>query len=131
MADGPGQPPVVAESAQTHAPPDPRAEAIASAQAHAEELRQRRQGQPPHALARSVRHVAPHAHGPAGGARGRACQVQHDIMNEGNDVPQFARAGQNIIAAAMLLHSVPEPVDPQERTVYWNHQVLVEVAAVQ
>ena len=38
MADGPGQPPVVAESAQTHTPSDPRAEALASAQAHVEEL---------------------------------------------------------------------------------------------
>ena len=47
MADGPAQPPVVAESAQTHTPPDTRAEALTSAQAHAEELRQRRQNPPP------------------------------------------------------------------------------------
>ena len=67
MAGGPAQPPVVAESAQTHTPPDTRAEALASAQAHAEELRQRCQNLPP-ALARSLRHVAPHAHGPAGDA---------------------------------------------------------------
>jgi len=112
MADAPGQPPVVAESAQTHTPPNPRAEALASAQAHAEELRQRRQNQPPPAPAKSVRHVAPHARGPTGGARGRARQVQHDIVNEGNDVPQFARAGQNIAATAMLLRGVPKPVDP-------------------
>ena len=38
MADAPGQPPVVVESAQSHTPPDPRAGALASAQAHAEEL---------------------------------------------------------------------------------------------
>ena len=31
MADAPGQPPVVAESAQTHTPPDPRAGALAFA----------------------------------------------------------------------------------------------------
>ena len=43
MADAPGQPPVVVESTQTHNPPDPRAGALASMQAHAEELRQRRQ----------------------------------------------------------------------------------------
>ena len=47
MADGPAQPPVVAESAQTHTPPDTRAEALMFAQAHAEELRQRRQDPPP------------------------------------------------------------------------------------
>ena len=41
MADALGQPPVVAESAQTHTPPDPRAGALAFAQVHAEELRQR------------------------------------------------------------------------------------------
>ena len=52
-------------------------------------------------------------------------------MNEGNSLPQFARASQNIAAAAMLLRGVPEPVDPQERAVYWNLRVLVEAAAVQ
>ena len=92
---------------------------------------EQRQSQPPPALARSVRHVAPHAHGPAGGARGRARQVQHDIMNEGNDLPHFTRAGQNIAAAAMLLCGVPEPIDPQERAVYRNLWVLVEATTVQ
>ena len=38
MADALGQPPVVVESTQTHTPLDPRAEALTSAQAHAEEL---------------------------------------------------------------------------------------------
>ena len=38
MADAPGQPPVVVESVQTHTPPDPHAGALASTQAHAEEL---------------------------------------------------------------------------------------------
>ena len=51
MADALGQPPVVVESAQTHIPLDPRAEALVSAQAHVEELRQRRQNQPPPAPA--------------------------------------------------------------------------------
>ena len=52
-------------------------------------------------------------------------------MSEGNDVPQFARANQNIAATAMLLCGVSEPVDPQERAVYRNLGVLVEAAAVQ
>ena len=43
MVDAPGQPPVVVESLQTHTPPDSRAGALALAQEHAEELRQRRQ----------------------------------------------------------------------------------------
>ena len=42
MADAPGQPSVVAESLQTHTPLDPCAEALACAQEHSEELRQRR-----------------------------------------------------------------------------------------
>ena len=127
MADAPGQPPVAVESVQTHTPPDPRTGALASTKAHAEELRQQRQNQPPPAPARSVQHVAPHAHGLAGGARGHTRQVQHDIMNEGNDLPQFTQASQNIAAATMLLCGVPEPVDPQERAVYRNLRALVEV----
>ena len=39
MVDSPGQPPVVAESLQTHTPLDPRAKALARAQKHGEELR--------------------------------------------------------------------------------------------
>ena len=122
---------MVVESAQTHTPPNPRAEALASVQAHTEELRQRQQNQPPPAPTQSVWHTKPYAHGPMGDARGRARQVQHDIVNEGNDVPQFARAGKNIAAAAMLLCGVPEPIDPQERAVCRNLRVLVEAATVQ
>ena len=73
----------------------------------------------------------PHAHDPAGGAWGHARQVQHDIMNEGNDRPQFARASQNITVVAMLLCGIPEPVDPQERAVYQNLRALVEATAIQ
>ena len=54
MADASGQPPVVAESLQTHTPLDPRAEVLACAKEHGEELRQRRQNQPPPAPARSA-----------------------------------------------------------------------------
>jgi len=49
----------------------------------------------------------------------------------GNDPPQFARAGQNIAAAAMLLRGLLEPVDPQEQMVHRNLRALVETAAVQ
>ena len=91
-----------------------------SAQAHTEELRQQRQNQPSSTPVPSVQHIAPHALGLVGGAHSCARQVQHDIVSEGNDVPQFARASQNIAAAAMLLRGVPEPIDPQERAVYQN-----------
>ena len=45
-------------------------------------------------------------------ARGRSRQVQRNIMDGGNDPPQFARAGQNIAVAAMLLRGIPEPDNP-------------------
>ena len=114
MADAPGQPPVVVESLQTHTPSDPHADALACAQAHGEELRQRWQNQPPLVSARSAQHVAPHACDSASGARGHARQVQRNIIDRGNDPPQFDRAGQNIAAAAVLLCGLPEPIDPQE-----------------
>ena len=68
MTNALGQPPVVAESVQTHTPPDPRAGALALAQEHTEELRQRRQNQSPPAPACSVQHVVPHVSDPASGA---------------------------------------------------------------
>ena len=75
MADAPGQPPVVVESTQTHTPLDPRAGAHVLAQEHCEELRQRRQNQPPPASARLAHHDVPHARNPVSGSWGRACQV--------------------------------------------------------
>ena len=112
MADAPGQPPVVTESLQTHTPLDPHAGTLALTQEHGEELRQRRQNQPPPAPARSAHHTAPRAHKPASGARGRARQVQRNIMDRGKDPPQFAQASQNIAATAMLLRGLPELNDP-------------------
>lgn len=52
-------------------------------------------------------------------------------MDGGNDPPQFARVGQNITVAAMLLRGLPEPDNPQEQAIYWNIQALVETIAVQ
>ena len=68
MADTLGQPPVVVESLQTHTPLDPRAKALAHAQEHGEELRQRRQSQPPPTLACSTQHAVPRARKPASDA---------------------------------------------------------------
>ena len=72
MADASRQPSVVAESLQTHTPLDPRTDALACAQKHGEELRQRRQNQPPPAPACSVHDATPHACNLASGAQGRA-----------------------------------------------------------
>ena len=46
MADASGQPSVVAESVQTHTPPDPHVGALALTRGHTEELRQQWQNQP-------------------------------------------------------------------------------------
>ena len=73
----------------------------------------------------------PRVREPASGARGCARQVQHNILDGGIDPSQFARAGQNIAAAAMLLRGLPEPADPQEQAIHWNLRVLVETAAIQ
>ena len=43
MVDAPGQPPVEAESLQTHTPLDPHEGALELTQEHVEELQQRRQ----------------------------------------------------------------------------------------
>ena len=55
MANAPGQPPVVAESLQTHTPLDPSAEALARAWGHSEELRRRCRASP--RLRRSARRI--------------------------------------------------------------------------
>ena len=87
MADALGQPPVEAKSLQTHTPPDPHAGTLVLTQEHGEELRQRRQNQPPPTRARSAHHTVPRVHNPASDARGHARQVQRNIMDGGNDPP--------------------------------------------
>ena len=52
-------------------------------------------------------------------------------MDKENDPPWFARANQNIAAAAMLLCGLLEPNDPQEQAIHWNLQALVETVVVQ
>ena len=75
----------------------------------------------------SAQYDVPCARNLASGPR----QVQRNIMHRGNDPPQFARANQNITAAAMLLRGLPEPNNPQEQVVHWNLRALVETAAAQ
>ena len=112
MADALGHSPAEAESSQTHTSPDSRMETLELTQERGEGLRQQCLHQPPTAPARSAHHVAPRARRPASGAWGHARQVQHNTMDRGTNPPQFARAGQNIATAAMLLRGLPEPNDP-------------------
>ena len=51
-------------------------------------------------------------------------------MDRGNDPPKFARANQNIAAAAMLLRGLSEPNDPHEQAIHQNLRALVETAAI-
>ena len=78
-----------------------------------------------------MQHATPHVCNPASGTQGHARQVQCNILDEGNNPPQFARAGQNIAAAAMLLRGLPELADPQEQAIHQNLRALVETTAVQ
>jgi hypothetical protein len=51
-----------------------------------------------------------------GGARERARDVNHRIIEDWvGEPPVFNRASQNIVAAAMLLHNMPEPSTPEAR----------------
>jgi tyrosyl-tRNA synthetase len=55
-----------------------------------------------------------HAHG--GRARERARDVNHHINEDrAVDPSVFARASQNVAAAAMLLRNMPEPSNPDAR----------------
>jgi tyrosyl-tRNA synthetase len=57
---------------------------------------------------------AAHAHG--GGARERARDVSHRIIEDRAVEPLvFGRASQNVVAAAMLLRNMPEPSNPEPR----------------
>ena len=85
MVDSSGQPPVVTESLQTHAPPDPQVETPELTREHGEELRQQRLIEPPTAPVRSAHHTVLRAHKPASSARGHARRVQCNTMDRGND----------------------------------------------
>ena len=67
---------------------------------------------------------------PASGAQGQAHEVQHNILDGGDDPPRFAWVGQNIPAAAMLLRGLPEHADLQEQAIHQNLRALVETTTV-
>ena len=73
----------------------------------------------------------PHAHRLANNARGHVRQPQRNIPVRGTNPPQFARASQNVAAAAMLLRDLPEPNDPRGRAIHQNLRALLETTAVQ
>jgi len=64
----------------------------------------------------------------------RAREVHRQIVG-GMELEQpingFPRAGQNVVAATMLLHNMPEPSNSQARRIRDEVQTLLQVAAVQ
>jgi hypothetical protein len=52
-------------------------------------------------------------------------------VEDGDNLPQFARASQNIAAAAALLQRLPELATPEERKTQWEIRDLLECAAEQ
>jgi len=73
------------------------------------------------------------AHGDGGEARRRARDVNHRITeDEGGDDPLvFSTASQNVMAAAILLRAMPEPLTPEGRRVRQGLRGLLEQAVVQ
>jgi len=69
-----------------------------------------------------------------GGARGRAREIHRQIVGYGEPeqpVSRFPQAGQNIVAATMLLRNMLEPSNSQARRIRDEVQTLLQVAAVQ
>ena len=73
-----------------------------------------------------------HPHG--GGARRRAREVHRQIVGDAKPeqpISRFPRAGQNVVAATMLLCNMPEPSNLKARQIRDEVQTLLQVAAVQ
>jgi hypothetical protein len=68
----------------------------------------------------------------AGGARHRARDVQHRIVDDARAglPPAFSGAGQNLAAAAMLLRTMPEPSTTEGRRIQGELEGLQEDAVV-
>jgi len=71
---------------------------------------------------------------PGGSVRRWAREVHRQIVGDGElEQPAscFPRAGQNVMAATMLLRNMPEPSNSQARRIRDKVQTLLKVAAVQ
>ena len=71
-------------------------------------------------------------HGDGRAARRRAHDVNHRINNDigGEQPPIFNRTSQNVMAAVMLLRTMPEPSTSGGRRVHGELQDLLKTAAV-
>jgi hypothetical protein len=56
----------------------------------------------------------------------------YDQLTKSSDIAQyFLSPTQNMAATAMMLHSIPEPGEPEAKTMYRNLRNLMERDAVQ
>ena len=60
-----------------------------------------------------------------------ARDVNRRIIKDDGALPHFARASQNIAAAAALLQGLPKPATPEDHWAYREICTLLERAAVQ
>jgi len=60
-----------------------------------------------------------------------AHDVNWRIIEDDEALPHFARASQNIVAAAALLRGLPKPTTPEDRRVHREIRTLLERAAAQ
>ena len=70
---------------------------------------------------------------PGGSVCRRAREVHRHIVGDGEPeqpVSRFPRAGQNVMAATLLLRNMPEPSNSQARRIRDEVQTLLQVAAV-
>ena len=70
-------------------------------------------------------------HPPGGSVRRRAREVHRQIVGDSEPeqpVSRFPRAGQNVVAATMLLRNMPEPSNSQARRIRDEVQTLLQVA---
>ena len=71
---------------------------------------------------------------PSGSVRRRAQEVHRQIIGHAEPeqlVSHFPQAGQNVVAATMLLRNMPEPSSSQARRIRDEVQTLLQLAAVQ
>jgi len=83
-------------------------------------------------LERALKRDQPHPHGR--GARGCARELYQQIVGDEEPEPlvsRFRRAGQNIMAATMLLRNMAEPSNSRARRILDEVQGLLHVAAAQ
>jgi hypothetical protein len=99
MADVQGRQLVPVETEDTHTPPDPRAQALANAQAHGEDLHHRLPYQPPPASLQPRCNSELNARNIVGDTWARARQVQQAIIADANAPPP-----PHVVCAGLVEH---------------------------